>query len=135
MILLKGGSSVEHDAMQNVFVVFGLEVVANFVNFVVQVGSFRQHGDEVADEEGACHSFLVIVLNVDVDNVHGDVAGAFSVFQKFNYLVVNSLLASYDHVELLGACLKLFRRLFYSSVAVKHVQEPVLCVAASESDC
>lgn len=123
--------SIEHDAMENIFVVFRFEVVANFVNFVVEIGSFGEHRNKIGDKKCTGDCFLVVVLNVNVDNVNRNVARAFSVLEKLDDLIVNAFLASNDHIKLLGTSLKSFGSQFDSPVSVEHVQESVLCVTES----
>jgi hypothetical protein len=74
-----GVFSVEHDRVEDALVVLRLKVVADFVDFVVQVAGFREHRDEIGDEEGSFDSFIVIVDDVNVDDMNGNVAGALSV--------------------------------------------------------
>lgn len=107
--------------MQDAFAVFTFEVVANFVDFVIKIGSVRQHCDKVLDEERTRHSLLVVVLDLDVDYVNGNVVNAFSVLEKIDDLIVHSLFASDYHVKPLGAALELLGSQLQSFVSFKHV--------------
>lgn len=87
-------SSVEHHRVQDALVVLRLKVVADFVDFVVKIRGFREHRNEIADEEGSFDGFVVVVDDVNVDYMHGDVCGVFTVLKEFDHLVVDALFAT-----------------------------------------
>lgn len=112
---------VEHDTVQDVFVVFAFEGVAHLIDFVVQVRGLCQQRDEVANEKCSGDGVFVVVLDVHVDYMHGDIAGAVAVLQKFDDLIVDSFLASDQHVELFAAGLKSLGGHLDPPIPVQHV--------------
>lgn len=70
----------------------------------------------------------MIIGYVDINNVDRRVVGGHPVGELFDDLVVHSLFARKNHIELLVTVLKAFRMHFNASVSVEHVEDAVLSV-------
>nr|CAD7593483.1 unnamed protein product [Timema genevievae] len=82
------------------------------------------HAHHLADQKGSNSSFFVIVLNVDIDDVHGGIVRGLGTL-TFNNLIIHSF-TSDQNVEAILASLKPLRSWFNASIAVEHVKEAIL---------
>jgi hypothetical protein len=63
--------------MEEAPLVLRLQVVANLVDFVVQVGTLREHRYKVTDKKRSFDCFVFAIVDyLDVHHIHWNVAGA-----------------------------------------------------------
>ena len=98
---LSSVSSVKEHRVQQVPLVLGLELLDEFLQFVVEILAISHALRQLAKDEGADRRVLLVVDDVHVQHVHGLLSARGPLLENREHRIVTFLLAGYDHVEVL----------------------------------
>lgn len=98
--------SVETDCVKESLAALLLKLLQQLLNFILHVIRMRDTLTELTDEKGTEGGFLMVVLNIHIDDMNWLVALLLSGIKILQHLVVNSLFTGDDKVKSVLAVLK-----------------------------